>query len=428
MDRSYLVKPQYQTIYERIDKDDAATRCHRYGYGYNSRDPPNRRIFLASLVADDDLNVVKMHATEAYGLYEAMVLVEANTTFVGTPRKFRFFGKDTPGYQLLRTGLFGPSTRIVVETQDDQNIRDQEGILGLFREHIQRDYLSEMLRRVGMQQDDVAIVSDIDEVFMRDYLLAVKTCEIPEFILSNHECKNPKIVPKTLNFESSPDCVARYDWFHPDIILGACIQGVGDSIGRPQAERQLKHIYSRRKEGYGGRGPEDYIESIKGLGRYPLWTPTDFRATDGAYQSRRGHYKGRTGQIQEMDIDVKSVEGVYGFIAYHFHNFFQSTEAVRHKYGTFGHPIPNAATIPFEELSKDIDMSVRCALQMNHSTRDQAKPIVKDGWNAIQGLFRPIYWMDENLRQDRVNRLKEIIRDDVKKYGSSYAHGNQATD
>ena len=73
-------------------------------------------------------------------------------------------------------------------------------------------------------------------------------------------------------------------------------------------------------------------------------------------------------------------------------------------------------------------MSVRCALQMTHSTRDQAKPIVKDGWNAIQGLFRPIYWMDENLRQDRVNRLKEIIRDDVKKYGSSYAHGNQATD
>ena len=82
-----------------------------------------------------------------------------------------------------------------------------------------------------MQPIDVGVIADADEAWTRDDLLAAMHCEIPELITGPAQsCKKPKIVASTLVFESSPECIPqKRSWHHPDIVIGECIESIGDS-------------------------------------------------------------------------------------------------------------------------------------------------------------------------------------------------------
>ena len=89
-----------------------------------------------------------------------------------------------------------------------------------------------------MQPDDVGIVCDVDEVFIRDFLLVLQTCDIPQFCPGN-DCHVPHITGQGLKFEFTPDCsfasqfgAGRY-FPHSQVVMGECIDKVGDSDLHP---------------------------------------------------------------------------------------------------------------------------------------------------------------------------------------------------
>jgi hypothetical protein len=101
-----------------------------------------------------------------------------------------------------------------------------------------------------MTSEDVGVVADIDEVFSRDFLRAVQTCDFPE-LNPGQSCQKPKICPSTIAFEGSPYCIKKKEWFHPDIISGQCVEGIGDPTERIVPLRTFKRRYGERDLSYG---------------------------------------------------------------------------------------------------------------------------------------------------------------------------------
>eukprot|EP00977_Amphora_coffeiformis_P021646 scaffold9676_cov200-Amphora_coffeaeformis.AAC.3 len=100
-----------------------------------------------------------------------------------------------------------------------------------------------------MQPDDIAMLVDSDEIFTQDFLRALQTCEVPALNYDSHQClpKNLEIPAYTQAFESSPECVAfNFRGFHPDIIIGACLEGVGNVTKNVIAPRAQPHGILRK--------------------------------------------------------------------------------------------------------------------------------------------------------------------------------------
>ncbi len=123
---------------------------------------------------------------------------------------------------LKESGIFGPSTKVDVDIyiyhpEDDR----KEHLIYDGVEEMIRTRISHMWKQNGMRENDIGIISDLDKMFSRDFLLAAaQSCDIPEF-RPNQDCHMPKLLGRTLVFESSPECISDEQWFHPpDMILG----------------------------------------------------------------------------------------------------------------------------------------------------------------------------------------------------------------
>lgn len=270
----FTVHPSVQQIYDAIDNEAHEKRCARYGFEYKPRDTL-WRIFFGSLIADDSLDTLRIHATEVYRIYEMTVFVESNLTQTMTKRTLRYT-KGSAQLQFFQSGIFGPTTRVEV----DFFFNDTLEVSPLLRERIQRELIIDRWKQNGMKPDDIGIVADIDETWSRDFLRAVQVCDIPSF-RPDQDCREPKIVGETLIFESSPECMQRdRRWIHPDMIFGECIDGIGDATGHPVPMREAGNQGLRNK-GYGRKGPRDYRRMDDSTGKYPLWNAADFREQDG---------------------------------------------------------------------------------------------------------------------------------------------------
>jgi hypothetical protein len=121
---------------------------------------------------------------------------------------------------------------------------------------------------LGMQPDDVGILADIDESFTRDLLRALQSCDgIDVLDYASHYCslERVKLYAHTRVFESTPECLARKTWYHPNAMMGHCIQGIGTGY-RPLSKERDK---------------ERNATPVNNLQHHPLWTAKDFRMTRG---------------------------------------------------------------------------------------------------------------------------------------------------
>ena len=92
----------------------------------------------------------------------------------------------------------------------DSNMMDDLNI-----EYFQREGAMHRWKLNGMRPDDVAIISDLDETFSRDFLRALQICDVPQF-RPGQDCKAPKMIASALIFESSPECIwKKRKFFHP---------------------------------------------------------------------------------------------------------------------------------------------------------------------------------------------------------------------
>lgn len=239
---------------EELDPEYEEERCKKYftyeNYQKNFTDykarKRRRRVFLGSLIADDSWHALGAIAMETYGVYEAVAFVESNRTQTGTPRKLRFT-KGTPDHTILvESNLFGPNTPVLIDYFTYEG--EVEG-KGLIREHMQRNLIIDLWKKAGMTPDDVGVLTDADETLTRDFLRAVQTCDLPELNPQKQNCQKAKVIVSSMVFEGSPECMTvTRKWMHPDLILGKCIEGIGDERFKLKDEQRQRKFAWRKKE------------------------------------------------------------------------------------------------------------------------------------------------------------------------------------
>jgi hypothetical protein len=388
------------------DMEAEHTRCRRYGFDYytnvTERRRTRRRVFWGGLIADDSWHTIAAHAAETYGLYHTVAFVESNTTLKMTQRDLRF-----PPHSLhrnvLHSGIFGPNSKVTVDLYvDGPEALVDTSQTRLLREQLQRELILQRWKRNGMTIHDIGIVSDLDEVVSRDFLLAAMTCDIPEFRLGQ-DCRMPKVITRTMTFESSPECVVdKKFWHHPDMIIGECVDMIGDSNIHKPGQRQHKNgTLGYRVKGYGTDG-NDYA-MMPNTTMFPLWKPVDFRSTKGT-------------QLMGQDKAL----GAYGYTGYHFHNFFDSIEDLRGKYATsYGHANPSASRMPLGKIQEDLNIAINCATErpdVPYKKKLTSKKRVMGGFGAIAGL-RPLLFEHSEYRIARQEELRELFLEDESKFG-----------
>ena len=405
----YKIDPEFQEEYDRIDNEDPIIKCARYGFTYNSTNntiaPKKRRIFFGGLVSDDNFVVVRAHAAEAYGLYHLISLTESNSTFKPTPRELRF-APGTEGYDLLHSGIFGPTTAIHVNLF----LGDAGGAQWMEREYMQRDTIVEAWIAGGMKLDDIGLVADMDETFSRDFLLAAQMCDIPEFVPGN-DCRAPKLVGDGQRFESSVECMSTKRWYHPDMMMGECIMGVGLATGRILPPRSNGHYGERIDVGY-GKLKNDFIEEHKTLNRYPLHTATDFRTVDSG---RQYHW------VEDHPIPNNGPKNSNG-TAYHFHNFFTDVATLRNKYTTYGHGMASKKKVNLPEVALEVDMVIRCIKGLPNEVKKANVKVMDRYISSFVDMKanKPIFFLKESNRKDQHKRIVAMIAEEEKRQGKFY--------
>ncbi|KAL3777300.1 hypothetical protein ACHAW5_004680 [Stephanodiscus triporus] len=382
----HLLKSTFSSLLDDVvDIQKEKERCARYNFNItNETHPKRRRLFLGSLLADDSMEVLRVLGTEVYNIFHTVSFIESNTTQSLTPRKWKYYDPiDIPNSLITLHQLFGPKTRVSVDYYVSA-LKEKFGIYGLGVEDVQREGSSHRWALNGMREDDIGIISDADEVFTRDFLRAMQICDVPQF-RPNQDCLNPKVIASTMVFESSPNCLTKdRRWFHPDAILGECVENVGDALLHLPGKREYKERHGMRLEGYGGKGnySKYAAEGMTSNNSYPLWLPSDFRNQVGGVM-----FSGSDGSPT----------------GYHFHNFFMSADEVRNKYFTYGHAIHDATKKPIWDLHEDIKLAFDCA----HGDREKLLP-----FNASLSSVLPTYYLDDEAMVKRHQLWLSIVKEE----------------
>jgi len=384
-------KPEFyfKELQRAIDIDDNDTRCRRYDYVFNATTPKKRRLFYGALVADEPWELFSIVAAETYGMFAAMVFVEGNRTQNLSPRKFQRLHST----RTMQT-LFG-TEQLQIRPFVDENT----ALRGLAREHAQRAEILRGWKELGMTPDDVGILVDADETFTRDFLHAVQVCDgIDQLEYQHHHCIHTrvKIISRARVFQGSPECISEgQSWFHPDMIVGACVEGIGNEIMNPKAPRKPGHFL--RATGFGSKCDDWEKETAISDNRYPLWNAADFRRTCGGSM---------------VSLNTTAFPRHSAYTAFHFHNFFTGADSIRFKYRTYGHPNAQAYTKRLEDMNNALKMMTRCVMNLADEPSQKWKRVA-GGYNVSLPQL-PIYFQDADYRQRRHHFMREIVTGDDK--------------
>ncbi|KAG7371240.1 glycosyltransferase family 17 protein [Nitzschia inconspicua] len=392
-------KSFFKRFQQDIDNFEMEERCHRYGFSMKAKDGqperPNRRIYYGALIADEPWELLDIIATETHGIFEGMVFVESNRTQMLFERPIKRANKQKYIDQFKE--MFG-----VEKLQIREYANEESTATGLVRENNQRAEILKGWKELGMTKDDVGYIADMDESFTRDFLRAVQQCPYVEYFdYEAHKCVNSlgksRLVGATRVFESSPECVTKYrKWYHPDMIIGACVEEIGDDSVHPRAPRS-DGLY--RDEGWARSGSD--VQNLPDNSSYPLHSAGDFRMLGGGSMvgSREPNSSGHS--------------------AFHLHNFFADFNTTRYKYLTYGHPDRQALKKPLEDLHVDIRLLVRCVYNEtdgpinSDADYDERQDFqrVEGGLDTNHPVF-PIYFHDEDYRRRKHDAISRLVKED----------------
>lgn len=203
------------------------------------------------------------------------------------------------------------------------------------------------------------------------------------------------------------------------MVIGACVQGIGDEVKHP--------IPANRKE--------DVLHTGKGWGlncdysgmqrNSTLWENRMFPLYDGADFRRRCGTRIRQTRQQAFTSSSTSLSSSLAsrHTAYHFHNWFADVHSIRHKYATYGHAQKSASQKRAKDFTADTAMMHQCALGSAERLANQKYGYVLARRNsktfgggdatieqhAELDLFTPIYFQDAEYMKKRHDFLKYMI-------------------
>lgn len=191
----------------------------------------------------------------------------------------------------------------------------------------------------------------------------MQICNVPQFTSEGKDghqrCAQPKVYGLVTIFEGSPDCVSAEEIYHPALMIGKCIEGIGNSTLHPKPTRNNHRDYSWRTNDYTYHSYYSALHdknnpppphTLPSKVYFPLFNAADYRRTPG------GFFYGN---------DITPL-----YIGYHVHNFFDDISVMRQKYLTYGHAQTDALTKPLGELNREVNLMVRCALNNTEESMD----------------------------------------------------------
>jgi hypothetical protein len=372
--------------------DDPHARCSRYKGYYNETHPAQRRIFMGSNIAMEPWEVFEIMGTEAYGLYSGIVFVESNRTQTFTPRQVR---RQQHGPIIAQ--IFGvPESSVQIRN----HVNEDRKSLNLIRENQQRRDIVQGWLELGMTRDDIGFLTDIDETFSRDMLLAMQTCHgIPALDYERHHCyhKYVRLTATTQVFEASPECISQRDWIRPSAMLGHCIEGIADPDLHPPTPREPgAHTQAH---GYGGACTYHVVDAITDH-RYPSWSPADLR--DGCAEQ------------YFLDNTNPRWSNYTHYIAFHAHNFFAEFNTTRFKYETYAHAVNDVGYKKIFELQEDLTLTYYCVMGQEYGPDIKINYYHVPGGFASMKPFQPLYFYDDDYRQRRHEHVRQLaLADDA---------------
>lgn len=371
----------FETYFEKhkaIDEFDNTQRCRRYGYSFSKGQERNRRIFYGAVMADEPWELFEILCAESYGIFQAIVFVEPDHDIYGNPRE----PLRLEATEVLKAMLGVDEVRILRYSNDKAK---GDLLYDLAREEIVKEW-----KKLGMTVTDVGYMSNIDDIFARDYLKAIQHCELPEMKYELHHClyNRVKVFGNCQVYETSPECVSRTKkYVHPDMMIGACIQGIGSETDNRLAPRDEEHgIY--RQEGWNCENREKEKEITDQ--RFPLHTGTDMRQLCGGRQANL-----RAAMHQQ-------------YTAFHFRNFYNTAKDMRLKYTTEDALYDKS----MDDLGEDMRVTYRCIKEID----DEKAAVTKrePGGYSVLKPMTPLYFANEKYRAAVHERAKKKILDDEK--------------
>ncbi len=144
---------------------------------------------------------------------------------------------------------------------------------------------------------------------------------------------------------------------------------------------------------------------------FPLWNAADFRRDQG------GH------EILFEQVDY--LRWGMGHTGYHFHNYFDTTDQLRNKYMTYGHPIAGVDRMSVSEIHPDLDLMVDCVL--GRPSTNNKHTTLSTKLKDFEGRIPIAYGFDEYVVA-RHNELKMILTEDVKGHKSTWHDTQKSKD
>ena len=279
--------------------------------------------------------------------------------------------------------MYGPynTTRVHVE----QYINEKGWPRDLGWEGRQATLIIERWKLNGMQHDDIGYLADVDEIYTRDYIRAMQICDVPEFD-AHGNCKNARVGASALVFEGGPLCAVQRSWFHPDLTIGECIEGINKNPSlHPAPERGWKGL-GWLSDGY--HKPSNWNKLPKNTTHYPLFNAPDFRM---------GYGWGNTVYTAKYSLP-------FGYNAFHLHNSFPNAEVLRNKYKTYMHPVKEAMEMAMSDIHDDLKTMIQCAFNQESTT-----PYKLLKWGLDKFPVLPIAFQIEGYVDARMAELKEML-------------------
>ncbi|KAL7546092.1 hypothetical protein ACHAWF_009431 [Thalassiosira exigua] len=112
---------------------------------------------------------------------------------------------------------------------------------------------------------------------------------------------------------------------------------------------------------------------------------------------------------------------------YHFHNFFQSNEAIHKKYLTYGHSLSFAMERPIWNLSSDMASGVRCS----KNVRSKGGGALWATESFHRASSEPIWYQNQQTRTRRHSLWQQIVSKEEERFGAytmSNSNRNNAKD
>jgi len=161
-------KPFHDIPHYYHENASMETLCKLHGWGV--RDYP-RRVYDAVLFSNE-LDILAVRWRELFPYITQFVLLESNTTFTGLPKPL-VFAAHRDEFKFIES-------RLTYGTVGGRFVKGQNPF---YEEAYQRVALDQLLRIAGITDDDLLLMSDVDEIPSRHTINLLRWCdEIPKIL------------------------------------------------------------------------------------------------------------------------------------------------------------------------------------------------------------------------------------------------------